>query len=305
MRIWFALLICTATLLAEPPKTQRESFRIPVWSDSPVPLSAENLSATIGGKPANVVRLRDPSEDLMLLVVLDLVGSLHEIDLARDALISTIQDFPPNVHVGVLKAQDGLRVLLDPTTDHSAITNTIKTFNVRGTPGLLESIETASNLADSILTKARVRIAICYITDSDIGDYREDFSNPVINRSDRRDLSRRFPEGRVRERISTLEARLVGRQTPVFIVHLAYNTTTLNEAYQNGLMQLASSTGGDSVFCRSNTEIASAIQNTLNQITSHYGLDLQPPEGASESMEITLEADSNVEYRKRFRIEKN
>ena len=292
-------------MLAAPPKASKRHVRIPVWTDSPAPLSGDELVAKVNGEPARIVRLQGPSDDLMLLVVLDLVGDLNEIDLAREALASTIKELPSNAFVGVLRAQDGLQVLLDPTSDHAAVAEAIQSFPVSGTPGLIETIETASDLADSILAKAPVRIALCYVTDSDIYDYREDFTNPVINYSDRGDLSRRFPEGLVRDRISTLDAKLSSRQTPIFVVHLEHRADRLNEAYQNGLMQLASVTGGNSVFCRSNTEIATAIQDTIRTIAAHYGLDLQVPGRGGDSVEIALESENgSLSYRSRFQIRK-
>ena len=52
-----------------------------------------------------------------------------------------------------------------------------------------------------MVRKTYVRSAVLYITDSNIYNYREDYTNPVINYSDRGDLSRRFPEGLVREQV--------------------------------------------------------------------------------------------------------
>ena len=181
--------------MAEPPRVQRANVRIPVWTDSAEPLTADSLTATVDGKQAEVSRVRGPGDDLMLLFVLDLVADLNEIDLARQALASSIAEFPANTYIGVMRAQEGLQVLVDPTADHEAALKAIDELAVSGTPGLLETVETASELADLVLAKSPVRIAICYVTDSDIRAYREDFTNPVINWSDSRDLSRRFPEG--------------------------------------------------------------------------------------------------------------
>ncbi len=278
-------------------------IRIPVWSDSGAALRADRLTAKIDGQPAQIVRLQGPSDELLLLLVLDLVADLNEIELAREALGTAIAEMPDGVFVSVLRAQDGLRVLLDPTNDREAIIQVIQTFTVSGTPGLLETIETASGLADSILAKARVRIAALYVTDSDIRDYREDFTNPVINYSDQRDLSRHFPEGLVRERISKLAAKLSSTQAPIFVVHLEHQADRLNEAYQNGLMQLSSTTGGASVFCRSNVEIGTAIEQMFRRIVSHYGLDLAVPERAGENVLISLEGPTGgLSYRNRMRL---
>ncbi len=279
--------------------------RIPVWSDSGGPLTAKDLVAEADGEPARVVRLRGPSDDLFILLVVDLAEDLNEADLAKDALVQTISALPRNVYVSVLRAQDGLRVLLDPTNDRDAITQTIRAFPVSGKAGLLETVETASELADSILAKAPVRLAVLYVTDSNVYNYREDFSNPVINYSDRRDLSRRFPEGLVRERIAKLQAKLSARQAPIFVVHLEYRTDRLNEAYQNGLMELTATTGGSSAFCRSNSEIATAIQQMFRKIASHYRVDLQVAARNGADVQISLQAASGpLSYRARVHLKK-
>ena len=49
---------------------------------------------------------------------------------------------------------------------------------------------------------------VCVVTDSDVNNYREDFTNPTINWSDSGDISRRFRDGLVRERVSKLDAAL-------------------------------------------------------------------------------------------------
>ncbi len=241
----------------------------------------------------------------MILLVLDLVGDLNEIDLARGAITSTIAELPRNVYAGVLRAQDGLSVLVDPTDDRDAVINAVDTFGASGTPGLLESIETVSNLADSVLRKAPVRIAVCYISDADVEDYREDFSNPVINYSDSRDLSRRFPEGLVRERISKLSSKLAAAQAPIFIVQLKSYSDRLNEAYQAGLLQLATATGGEAVFCRSNSEIPVAIEQVLRRIAGHYSVDLQVAGKEGENVAISLESPAGpLTYRTKVQIGK-
>ena len=116
-----------------------------------------------------------------------------------------------------------------------------------------------------------------FITDSDVGNYREDFTNPTINWTDSGDVSRRFRDGLIREKISKLDASLEAVETPVFILHLAYRTDTLNQAYQTGLMTLAATTGGSSYFCRSQTEIADAMGKAFEAITSQYSLTVALP----------------------------
>jgi Mg-chelatase subunit ChlD len=299
------LLLWVSLLAGAPPRDQGLPIRIPLWAGSAEPLEQDELSIKVDGKPAKIVRIQGPQEALLLLVVVDLVSDLNEIDLAREAMISALSQMPANAHIGLLRAQDGLRVLLDPTSDRDELTKAIQSFTTTGAPGLLETIEQAFQLADSVFEKAPVRTALCYVTDSNIYEYREDFSNPVINYTDSRDLSRRFPEGLVRDRIAALDAKLSMRQTPLFIVHLEYRPDRLNEAYQNGLMQLASTTGGQAIFCRSNSEIATAVGGVFRSISEHYGVDIQLPANTAEMVTIAVEsAKRNVHYRSRFRIKR-
>ncbi len=287
------------------PRARQNQIRVPVWPENGASLEAGSIVAKVNGKPARILRLKGPSDDLLLLLILDLTNDLSEIDLARDALAATIAELPRNVYVGVMRAQEGLRVLVDPTNDRDAVIQAIRNLSVSGTPGLLETIETASELADSILKKAPVRLAVCYVTDSDVRDYREDFTNPVINWSDRGDLSRRFPEGLIKDRMSKLQAKLSSRSAPIFIVHLEYRSDRLNEAYQSGLLELAAITGGMARFCRTNSEIASAIEETLRTITAHYSLDLLVASRGGGSAEVTLESDAGpLRYRHRVYLKK-
>lgn len=305
LRLIVLLLLVVALAAGAAARDEDLQIRIPLWSEGAVPIDAAHLRVQVDGKTAPILRVHGPEDPIMLLVVLDLVADLNEADLARDALLAALREAGPNVYVGVLRAQDGLRVLLDPTNDRDAIAQAVLSFPVSGRPGLLETLETMSQLADSVLEKAPVRIAVYYITDSNIYSYREDFTNPVINWSDSGDLSRRFPEGLIRDRISKLTAKLSAAQAPLFITHVEYRTDRLNEAYQNGLMQIASVTGGQAVFCRSNAEIQPAITGMVKTILSHYGVDLKVPAQAAENVAIKIESQNGtVTHRTRMRIKK-
>ena len=76
-----------------------------------------------------------------------------------------------------------------------------------GKAGLLTTVDVIGRIADSMLKKSPVRVAILYITDGDVRNYREDFTNPVINSSDFNDMSRRFPETLVQEKIARRVSR--------------------------------------------------------------------------------------------------
>jgi von Willebrand factor type A domain len=240
-------------------------------------------------------------------VVFDLTESMELADRAKQALIERIEQLPEHSYVGIMRAQDGLRVLLDPTTDRKAVAAAIAEVPVSGKAGLLETVETIETIADSILSKAAIRVAVFYVTDSEVSNYREDFTNPVINSSDSHDLSRRFPEQLIQEKIAKMEANLAGRQAPLFIVHLDYRSDRLNEAYQNGLRRLAEVTGGSALVCRSVVEIPESIRNVFTTIDSHYSVSLLPPQRTAKSVAVELglaeTANGNgrsLSYRTRF-----
>jgi hypothetical protein len=200
-----------------------------------------------------------------------------------------------------MRAQDGLRVLHDPTADREALESAMQAMPVTGKAGLIDTLETAVGLGDAISAKSDVRVAVLYVSDSDVRNYREDFTNPVINSSDSRDLSRRFPEGLIRERISKLSDRLARYQTPVFIVHLRYSSERLNEAYQSGLLQIASDTGGAAIFCRSSADVKGAIERTLTAARSQHSIIVELPPKAPKTVNLTLSSgDRSLNYRSRF-----
>lgn len=295
------LSLLLSCLLYIPVPARAESVRIPVWTQPGQVLQADELIARVGGEPVSVVRLHGPGDEMIVLLILDLVGDLNRIELARQGLVHAVSEATSNTHVGVLSAQGGLRVLLDPTNDSSSLAEVIRSFPVSGTPGLLETIESASGLADSILRDSPLRIALFYVTDSEIDEYRENFTNPVVNDSDSGDLSRRFPEGLVRDRVSRLATKLSASQAPIFVVHLDYETDRLDEAYQTGILQMATTTGGDAVFCRSDSEIPKAIQSMWRKIATHYAVDVQVPPGGRGTALISLESASSgkLDYRSR------
>ncbi len=278
-------MVCLAlAAMAAPPRERITQVRIPVWLDASPgrELSAKDFTATIDGASTRVLQVQCPDYDLVILLVLDLSsGDLTLADPAKDTLTAEIRKLPPNAFVGLLRAQDGLLVLNDPTADRDAIYTLIMQQTLNGKTGLLATIDTAGQIADAMLQKSTARVAILYITDGDVRNYREDFTNPVINSSDSHDLSRRFPETLVQEKIAKLAAVLAAVQAPIFIVDLGQHGDRLNEAYQNGMKQLAETTGGAAFFSRSTTEIPEVIHRSFETVTSHYSLTLGLPEHVS------------------------
>ncbi|MFN7997524.1 MAG: hypothetical protein U0Q18_28155 [Bryobacteraceae bacterium] len=290
--------------LGAPPAKSDRIIRVPVWVDSADTLSPKDLSATLEGTESRILDVKGPGDDLMLLVVLDLASDLSLGEPAKEAVASAIERLPPRVFVGILRAQDGPIVLADPGPDRGPAISSVRDVPVSGKAGLLNTVETVTRLADSILAKAAVRVAVLYVTDSDVENYREDYTNPVINSSDAHDLSRKFPEALIQDKISKVAGVLAGRQAPLFIVHLRARSDRLGEAYQNGLKQLAEATGGSAIFCRSSEEIADAIQRGFRHITSSYCVTLALPDRTSRNVLLQLSAagKANLSYRTRFMV---
>ena len=62
--------------------------------------------------------------------------------------------------MGVMRAQEGLQVLLDPTADREAVEKTIMNVPVTGKAGLLDTVETVSQVSEPVGAKTGVRVAI-------------------------------------------------------------------------------------------------------------------------------------------------
>lgn len=310
MRAIFALLFA-ASLGAAPPAPRKEMLRIPVsvQAEAGKPAAAlarEAVSVKVNGVAVQPAGLLAPGDDLVLLVVTDMAGDVTLADLAKRALNERLAQLPSNALAGLLRAQDGLRVLVDPTADRAALKAAVDALPVSGKAGLLETVQTAAALGDAILAKAGVRLAVLFITDSDVGNYREDFTNPTINWTDSGDISRRFRDGLIREKISKLDASLAVVETPIFILHLAYRNDTLNQAYQTGLMTLAATTGGSSYFCRSQTEIPDAMGKAFEAITSQYSLTVALPKALPKVVDVTLGSPGHtLSWRSRFALKGN
>jgi hypothetical protein len=216
-----------------------------------------------------------PADNLIVLLVVDLAGDLTRIEALRSALPDALGKLGPRHYVALMSAQQGLTALLDPTPDREAVVGRIRSLGVGGKAGLLDTVEAAAEIADGMLRKAAVRVAILYLTDSSVANYRADYTNPVINTSDRSDLSRRFPDRLIQDRTEQIRRVLEGRLAPLFILHLEGRTGLLEESYQNGLLKLAAETVGEAVFCRTAAEIGPALENMLERIRNTYVLTLE------------------------------
>jgi hypothetical protein len=300
-------LLCALPVLAVPSFSAPAAVivRVPVWIESPPALVSPTFEATVNGKPAAINTLQDPLSDQVILLVLDLTGDLAFIDPAEQALTSEIGKLPNNAWVGLLRAQDGLRVLADPAADRQPVFTGIRELSASGKSGLLDTVESALSLADAMMRKSPARVAVLYVTDSDIANYREDYTNPVINQSDPHDLSRRFPEALINEKISKLSDAASTLQPPLFIVHLNYRRDRLNLAYQNGLKTLAETTAGEIEVCRSTAEIPEAVSRIFTRISAAWSLTLTLPPKIQNNAQVRLTAhqgdsELRLNWRTRF-----
>jgi hypothetical protein len=269
---------------------QTASISIPAWAEGNNCALDPKFEATLDGKPMPVTARVGPTSDQIILVVFDLTGDLSLIEAAKQAVTAEISKLPRNAWVGLLRAQDGLHVLADPGADRQPLIQAIESLSNSGEPGLLGTVQSALSLADALLRKAPVRVAVLYITDGSIYSYREDYTNPVINDSDPHDLSRRFPGALVGEKISKLLNDLGSLQAPLFVVHLNYRRDQLNSIYQNGLETLADATGGKTTLCRSVAEIPEAISAIFARIASAWRLTLEVPAKIHSNTQIRLSA---------------
>jgi hypothetical protein len=283
-----ALLAVTSTLGSA--QAQTTSVSIPAWVEEDGCGPAPQFEATFNGKPVPVISQLGPESDQLILLVLDFTSDLSLVDAAKQALTAEISKLPPNAWIGLLRDQDGLHVLTDPSPNRQPLLDAIKDLATTGKPGLFETISPALALADSILRKSPVRVSVLYITDGSIYNYREDYTNPVINGSDPHDLSRVFPDALIQDKISKLIGDVSGLEAPLLVIHLSYRGDTLNQSYQNGLLTLADATGGRGQVCRSVGEIPDAIAAAFTRMSNAWRLTLEIPPKFHSTAQIHLSA---------------
>jgi hypothetical protein len=283
------------------------AFSIPAWLEKSNCSDAPRFKSTLNGKPVPVRAELGPGSDQVILLVLDLTGDLSRIDSAKAAMIASISKLPPNAWVGVLRAQDGLHVLADPTPNRQKVIDIIQSLTSSGTPGLLETVRATLSLADAMIRKSPVRISVIYITDGSIYHYREDYTDPVINPSDRHDLSRRFRDVLINEKISKLERHIGSLEAPLFVVQLHYRQNRLDLAYQNGLETLTGTTGGEAAMCHSLSEIPQVVSTMFDRIRTTWRLNLAAPPKTQRHLQVGLSAscgsqEIQVAWRTHFQL---
>ncbi|MCL5004951.1 MAG: VWA domain-containing protein [Acidobacteria bacterium] len=270
--------------------TQSTTISIPVWIGDSRCATVPDFKPTLNGKLAPVSGELGPASDQIILIVFDLTGDIARIEAAKQAVIADISKLPRNTWVGLMQAQDGLHVLADPSPNRQKAIEAIRALSTSGNPELLNTVRSALSLADTMVRKYPVRVAVFFITDGSIYSYQEDYTNPVINPSDPNDLSRRFPDVLIDGKISRLEGQVDSLEAPLFVVHLEYRADELNMAYQNGLESLARRTGGDAVMCRTLSEIPQAISTMFDRITTTWRLTLTVPPKTPSHVQVGLSA---------------
>jgi hypothetical protein len=295
------LLLAVGTTGALQAQTARVS--IPAWIETSNCNQPPKFEAALNGKAVPVTAQLGPASDQIILLVLDLSGDLALLDAAKQALTTEISKLPANAWVGLLRTQNGMRVLADPGPNRQPLLEALHALTISSEPGLLETVQSALSLADSIMRKSPVRVAVLYVTDSNIYSYREDYTNPVINGSDPHDLSRRFPEALIKDKISKLVEDDSSLQAPLFVVHINYRTDQLNVAYENGLGTLTEASGGRAAFCRTLAEIPDGISTTWARISSAWRLTLALPGKIHSNIMIHLSAPcGDAEQRVSWRV---
>ncbi|HMX29323.1 MAG TPA: hypothetical protein PKC13_27305, partial [Blastocatellia bacterium] len=141
-----------------------------------------------------------------------------------------------------------------------------------------------------MMQKANVRVAVLYVTDSGIANYRADYLNPVVNSSDSGDLSRRFSDRAVQEQMSRQTDALSEFTAPIFVLHLSYRTDSLNLAYQSGLERIAAASGGLALFSRTTDDVDSLLKTLLTRIQASYFLGIDHPAAKRRNVKLRVEA---------------
>jgi hypothetical protein len=309
-RFW-ALFLPLCLLLIGNPRLQAD-LKVPLWvknaeGEHVQELQPESIRVWFDEEAATVTGVDPPDGNRIILIVMDVVGDIVRVDAARQALVEALQGLHPQHYVALLRAQDGLQIIVEPTNERELIKDSILNLQVSGFPELLGSLEGAAALGHRILSESEVSVATLYITDGSIYDYRGGFTNPVINPSDGGDLTRRFRDSLIQEKITTTLDAVMRSWTPLFFLHLENSRDDLNMVYQNGLRQVAQATGGDIQLCDSPTQIPTYLTQLLEQVTSFHSVNIEVPAEMHGRVKLRLEVDGadEVVYREQFEISKS
>jgi hypothetical protein len=277
-----------------PPVPQKPSFyKVPVWVHNgavgfQTNLTRENFQVLAGKSDLVISSFQSPQSPTLLFIVLDTVGEVTNINHMRVALIKELTALSPQYWVGLISAQEQVSVIQDPTPDRQLLQQRIEGFSQIGKAGLLESIQSVADFTTGILLRTNVRVAVIFITDSDIGNYRADYLNPPVNASDSRDLSRRFAGRALQEKISRMASSLARFQVPIFIVHIDPGRDPLNRAYHNGLKQFAEVAGGQLFLSKTTADIPIILHEAFHWACNFYVVGFEAPRGRGGLLKIQV-----------------
>ena len=268
--------------------------KIPVWirngsSGFQTDLKLDDFQLYCGkDQLLKISSLNKPDGPTLLFIAFDTVGEIANINQVRAALKEELKKLGPQYWVGLISAQEQISVLQDPTPDQNLVWQKLAGITQIGKAGLLETIQPVADFATEVLLHSEVRVAVIFVTDSDIGNYRENYLNPPVNVSDSRDLSRRFAGRALQEKISRMALALAKYQAPIFIVHIDPGRDPLNKAYQNGLKQFAEALGGQLFLSKTIADIPTVIQEVFYWVRSFYVLGFQVPKAKSGFLKIEV-----------------
>jgi len=276
-----------------PAKERTGLFKIPVWMRNntagfQTDLKQEDFQVIGGNVHLELSTFLKPESPTLLFLAFDTVGEIANINEVRVALNEELKTLSPQYWVGLMSAQEQISVLQDPTPDRELLRQKIDELTQIGKAGLLESIHSVADFTTGILLRSDVRVAVIFVTDSDIGNYRADYLNPPVNASDSRDLSRRFAGRALQEKISRMASALTKFQAPIFIVHIDPGRDPLNRAYQNGLKQFAEAVGGQLFLSKTVGDIPAVIQEVFQWVRSFYVLGFEAPRAKSGFLKIQV-----------------
>lgn len=292
------VLLCAAAVVWAQKKEEvpkKSLLKFPVWVETADgqlwgAAKRQSFKVFLDEQEVALKSFQGPNSATIILVVFDTVADLAGVEQARTVLGEEIKTLGENYWLGLLRAQDSLAVLQEPTADLALINEKIQGLQLGSKAGLLDTLEPITKLATEMLQKASVRLCVLYVTDSGIANYRADYLNPVVNASDSGDLSRRFSDRVVQERMSRLAEELAASTIPLFILHLAQRSDTLNLAYQSGLERIAAQSGGQTIFCRTPDEIKPSLANLLARLQATYFVGIETPAAKRQSVRLRVTA---------------
>ena len=116
----------------------------------------------------------------------------------------------------------------------------------------------------------------------------------MVNYSDSRDLSRRFPGRALQEKISRMTSTLSRFPVPLFILHIDPGQDPLNKIYQDGLKQIAESLGGQLFLSKTVNDIQANLREALNWIGNFYVLGFKVKAEEKGFLKLRITESSQV-----------